>query len=70
MHGFGIVHLIILLVQLAIFLVALIASARILRRMGYSPWWLLLGLVPIANVIGLWNLSKAPWPNAGNEPSA
>jgi uncharacterized membrane protein YhaH (DUF805 family) len=53
----------VVLIELALFVAALIASARILRRLGYSPWWVLLGFVPIANVVGLWTLSKASWPD-------
>jgi hypothetical protein len=70
MQAFSPFHLLILLIQLALVLVTLIACARILRRMGYSAWWLLLGLVPIANVIGLWNLSKGTWPKVSNGPEA
>jgi len=41
----------------------LMAIVRILRRMGYSGWWSLISFLPVINVIGLWVLSRLPWPN-------
>lgn len=35
---------------------------RILRKMGYHPAWCLVGLVPVAPVIGLWVLALKRWP--------
>jgi hypothetical protein len=63
MGAFSPVHWLILLIEIALFVAGLIAGARILRRLGFSPWWILLGFVPIANVVGLWVLSQAPWPD-------
>ena len=62
MHLFSPIHWVISLIELALFVVAVVACVRILRRLGYSGWWVLLGFVPIGNVIGLWQLSKADWP--------
>lgn len=39
---------------------------RILRRTGYSEWWSLLVLVPVANIIGLWWFAYARWPGGGS----
>jgi hypothetical protein len=36
--------------------------------MGFNGWWVLLALVPIANVIGLWMLSQAEWPGETRRP--
>jgi hypothetical protein len=55
-------HLIILVVEIAFLVMFVMACVRILQRLGYSGWWVLLGLVPIGNVIGLWQLSRAKWP--------
>jgi hypothetical protein len=41
-----------------------VAAIKILHRMGYSGWWSILSVIPIANVIGLWILSKVRWPKA------
>jgi hypothetical protein len=35
---------------------------RILNRVGYSPWWVIIAFVPIVNLIGLWVLSFVHWP--------
>ena len=37
-----------------ILIVDMVAVGRLLRRTGHSPWWALLLVVPLANVIGLW----------------
>ena len=55
-------HWLFFLIDLALLAAVVIASARILHRLGYSRWWVMLGFVPIANVMGLWILSKAAWP--------
>lgn len=60
MAGASLVHLIIL----AIFVIAVATPiATILKRLGFSPWWVILFLLPIVNLIGLWVLSRARWPN-------
>jgi hypothetical protein len=35
---------------------------RILNRVGYSPWWVIIVFIPIVNLIGLWALSFVYWP--------
>lgn len=35
---------------------------RILRRLGYSAWWVIIAFIPLANLIGLWFLSFVRWP--------
>lgn len=40
---------------------------RILNRIGFSNWWLLLFLVPGAPILGLWLLAYAKWPKAITE---
>ena len=38
------------------------AVARILRRMGHSPYWCLLYFVPVANLVAIWVLAYVRWP--------
>jgi len=45
---------------LAIFIVPIV---MIIRKAGYSGWWVLLWLVPIANIVMLWVFAFADWPN-------
>lgn len=35
---------------------------RVLRRAGYSPWWALLVLVPLVNLVALWVFAYVRWP--------
>lgn len=37
-------------------------TARILRRLGFSRWWIMVALIPYANVAGLWALAFVKWP--------
>lgn len=48
------------------FIVILVAMlypyVRIIRRAGYSGWWMLTMLVPIVNIVMLWIFAFAKWP--------
>ena len=46
---------------LAFFALVGIPIARILRRAGFSPWWVVPSFIPLANIIGLWVFASAPW---------
>lgn len=37
-------------------------AARILWRLGFSRWWVVVALIPYANVVGLWALAFVRWP--------
>ncbi len=39
----------------------------VLRRVGYSPWLALVGVVPGLNFVALWLFAHAPWPNFPTE---
>jgi uncharacterized membrane protein YhaH (DUF805 family) len=36
--------------------------ARLLVKAGFSPWWALLGLVPLINLAMLWVFAYSRWP--------
>ena len=42
--------------------VILYPVGRILNRIGFSPFWSVLALVPLANLVGLWVLAFSDWP--------
>lgn len=42
--------------------VPLLMIARVLRRAGFSRWWVLLVLVPVVNLLALWWFAYARWP--------
>ena len=50
------------LVGLIGFLAFVIPAVKILRKAGYSGWWLLTAFVPFLNVIMLWIFAFARWP--------
>ena len=37
-------------------------TARILRRLGFSRWWVVVAIIPYANVAALWVLAFVRWP--------
>jgi uncharacterized membrane protein YhaH (DUF805 family) len=53
-----------LVTVLALLLLAvpLLLMSRVLRRAGYSPWWVLLVLVPLVNLVALWVFAYVRWP--------
>jgi hypothetical protein len=52
---------IVFLVLLALFF------SRAAKKAGFSPWWVLLGAVPILNIVLLWVFAYARWPTAPGE---
>ena len=51
-------------VILVIFFLAihLIPSSTIVRKAGFSHWWGLFGIIPIANIVMLWVFAFISWP--------
>lgn len=49
-------------------LLPMLPISRILRKAGFSPWWALLYLVPMANVAALFIFAYARWPALGTTP--
>jgi len=41
----------------------IVPVARILKRVGITPWVSVLALVPIINLLGLWLFAFNPWPS-------
>lgn len=59
MAGYGFGHWIAFALMVVI---VLYPVGRILGRIGLSPLWAVLVLVPLANLIGLWVLAFVDWP--------
>ncbi|WP_233809868.1 hypothetical protein [Paraburkholderia sp. HP33-1] len=59
MAGYGLAHWIAFLVMAVVLLYPI---GRILRRIGLSPLWSILALVPLLNLLGLWVLAFVDWP--------
>ncbi len=52
-------HIIIFLVLLLVFLVPYV---MIIKKAGYSGWWVLVTFIPLVNLIMLWVFALARWP--------
>ena len=52
-------HVIIFLIGL---LIVFVPYILIIRKAGYSGWWVLLALIPLVNLIMLWVFALARWP--------
>lgn len=60
MESLSIFHILILLaIVVAGFA---IPAVKILNRLGYSGFWVLLMFVPFGAIVGLWVLALADWP--------
>lgn len=57
--GFGLFPLIWLVV---VAVVVLFPLGTVLRRIGFSPLWSVLAIVPIVNLVALWVLAFTDWP--------
>ncbi|QZN85569.1 DUF805 domain-containing protein [Cellulomonas sp. C5510] len=51
-----------LVVAVAVWLIVLIAYIRIIQKAGYSGWWILIGLVPVVNVVMFLVFAYSRWP--------
>jgi uncharacterized membrane protein YhaH (DUF805 family) len=51
-----------LLIYLAVAVLMIVATVKILSKAGYSGWWVLIGLVPIANVVMFVVFAFSDWP--------
>ncbi|HYF60222.1 MAG TPA: hypothetical protein VEA81_14830 [Burkholderiaceae bacterium] len=57
-------------VAVALLAVPMLMAGRVLGRAGYSPWWVLLVLVPVVNLIALWVFAFVRWPAIDRHPDA
>jgi hypothetical protein len=60
MTGFGPTHWLVFVGMVA---VVLYPIGRILNRIGLSPFYSVLALIPFINLIALWVLAFADWPD-------
>jgi uncharacterized membrane protein YhaH (DUF805 family) len=63
MDNFTIWHWLIILTVAGLELIWVIPIVKILHKAGYSGWWCVLMLFPIANIVVLWVFAFARWPN-------
>ena len=61
-HGmaeFGLVHWVVFAIMVAAILYPI---GKILGRIGLSPFWSVLALIPVVNLVALWALAFTDWP--------
>jgi hypothetical protein len=58
MGSLSIWHWVVVLAALA----TIIPAAKALSRVGLSPWWSILSVIPIVGWFGLWAFAYARWP--------
>jgi uncharacterized membrane protein YhaH (DUF805 family) len=54
---------VIILIYVAVAVLMIVATVKILSKAGYSGWWVLIGLVPIANVVMYVVFAFSDWPS-------
>jgi hypothetical protein len=57
--AYGPVHWVVFIIAVAVVLYPL---GRILKRIGFSPFWSILFLIPLVNLIAVWVLALSDWP--------
>lgn len=62
--GYGLGHWLIFAIFVAVVLYPL---GRILNRVGFSPFWSVLALIPFINLLALWVLAFSDWPRDGEK---
>jgi uncharacterized membrane protein YhaH (DUF805 family) len=60
--GLGAFFVVVALVYLAIAVVSIVAWVKILSKAGYSGWWILVGVVPVLNVVMFLVFAFSDWP--------
>lgn len=58
----AVILLVLVLVYVVIAVVMMWAYVRIIRRAGYSGWWMLTGLVPLVNLVMFLVFAFREWP--------
>jgi hypothetical protein len=56
---YGLVHWVVFIIVIAL---VLYPVGRIVKRIGFSPFWSVLVLIPLVNLIMLWVLALSDWP--------
>ncbi|AIW14101.1 Membrane protein [Vibrio tubiashii] len=49
-----------------IILIPLLVFGPILKKAGFSKWWSIVMLLPIANIIAIWLFAYVKWPSEQN----
>ncbi len=66
MMGYGYGHWFVFVIGAVLLLYPI---GRILGRIGFSPLWSIVAVIPLANLIGLWVMAFTDWPPTDRERS-
>lgn len=66
MAGYGPGHWLLFAAMIAVFLYPI---GRILGRVGLSPFWSILAVIPLVNLIALWLFAFVEWPERQRKAS-
>ncbi|HEY5272195.1 MAG TPA: DUF805 domain-containing protein [Acidimicrobiales bacterium] len=58
----GAAALVIVLIYVAVAILMIVSTVKVLSKAGYSGWWVLIGLVPVANVVMFVVFAFSDWP--------
>jgi len=50
------------IIIVVVWLLPMFPISNILKKAGYSPWWALIYVVPIGNLVALWIFAYTKWP--------
>ena len=53
---------VLVLIYLGVIILTVVAWVKILSKAGYSGWWVLIGIVPLVNVIMFFVFAFSEWP--------
>ena len=51
------------LIELTVGVLVIVAWVQVLKKAGYSGWWVLIGLVPLVNLVMFMVFAFSDWPN-------
>lgn len=58
------------LVAIIFAIVIIFPYVRIIQKAGYSGWWVLVGVVPIVNIIMIYVFALSEWPALRDKKTA
>ena len=60
--GDSVFFIVVMVAMVPIWIVTIWAEVRIVQKAGYSGWYFLWALVPIANIVAFFIFAFRPWP--------
>lgn len=54
-----------IVIYVAFLVLAIVATVKIVTKAGYSGWWVLIGLIPLVNIVFYFIFAFSRWPILG-----